>query len=526
MNSHKYQGEVLVCEKEYFEAQREDVAEMLEDCLLYVMEPITYDVRVTLCCVYYLSLGDVFHVAPRAKIVWPHGPATFMDRPDKYSGTPARIASLGAEFLTSLCSRDAYRNLSGLARVRMKSMLLEANDSAALYAHKYSGKLHRQLQRLEIRELLLADDEAVYSYLSLHLADEENRAKTRKIMAIDAELEVAQDVVLPVSFNFNGGSVLSTLTNVVIGANGVGKTRLLKALVTAAHHNKLDVENDFDDENVSSHIPVVVFTHEKQQWQPLAKQFNECVSLGSGKKEWSLLGKALQQLHLRDESGYLVQMAMNLLAQFIDLHQLFFKVSGRGSFRRFSELIHNPGLFRDLDVSQQAVYRDALGSVHTLSSGQRVLICFIINIVRYCTPRTLVIIDEPENHLHPQFISLIMRALNAALQATESVAVVVTHSPFVVREIEREGVLVLEERNSQLVLLRPSLQTLGGDVSLIADYVFGDLHIRKGYQLAIDEVLGPQRTEDERRAAMDELASLGNDAASYVRGRFMEWTRG
>ena len=516
MINHEFLGEVLACDREYYETHYTNIRRHLEHCLLYVQEPTTYDERVILCEVYYFSFGDAFLIAERAKLILPHGLPVIIGRPEGYSRGIVPISAHGTLFFSSLCTRNAYRELSFLAEGRMKGMLQDANDVAAIYAYKFSSRLHKTFQGHELYKLMLSDDEAVYSYMSLHLVEDDNRAKTRKVLAINAELEVASGVMLPVSFTFKSGPILGTLTNVIIGANGVGKTRLLKTLVVAAHRNELDIENDFDDENVSLQIPVVVFTHEKQQWEPLSQRFNHCLSLGAGKHEWSLLGQALQQLYLKDTTGYFVRMAMNLLAQFLDLRRLVFKIPGRGNYRHFSDLINHPNLLEGLNASHMVEYRDLDNNVHQLSSGQRVLVCFIINIVRYCAPRTLVIIDEPENHLHPQFISLIMRALNSALQATESVAVVVTHSPFVVREVEREGVLVLEQHDELPILLRPSLQTLGGDVSLISDYVFGDLHIRKGYQFAIDEALGPQWTDAERRATLNELAGLGHDAASYV----------
>ena len=135
-----------------------------------------------------------------------------------------------------------------------------------------------------------------------------------------------------------------------------------------------------------------------------------------------------------------------------------------------------------------------------------------------CKRRSLLLIDEPENHLHPQFISLLMQTLSTALQAVESVAILVTHSPYVVREVEKSAVLILDADESGLpVVYRPTLQTLGGDISLISDYVFGDLDLRKGYQEMIDRVMSDSSSSDKKAIAIKSLSGLGGNAVTYLK---------
>ena len=51
--------------------------------------------------------------------------------------------------------------------------------------------------------------------------------------------------------------------------------------------------------------------------------------------------------------------------------------------------------------------------------------------------RTLVLIDEPETHLHPPLLSAFVRAMSDLLIDRNGVAIIATHSPVVLQETPR-----------------------------------------------------------------------------------------
>jgi ATPase subunit of ABC transporter with duplicated ATPase domains len=160
---------------------------------------------------------------------------------------------------------------------------------------------------------------------------------------------------------------------------------------------------------------------------------------------------------------------------------------------------------------------------YTLSSGERSLTLFCTRLIKASRKSALVLIDEPENHLHPRFITLMMQALSRSLQATGSRALLVTHSPFVVREFERSTVKVMKRnRDGVPELYRPAMQTLGGDVSMISDYVFEDTETKKGFEESIDRAMREQsRKHDVDAGDLTSIlaAGLGEDAMSYLIAR-------
>ncbi len=68
------------------------------------------------------------------------------------------------------------------------------------------------------------------------------------------------------------------------------------------------------------------------------------------------------------------------------------------------------------------------GECKPLSSGQELFFRFALNLSTFIEAGTLVLLDEPENHLHPTFITRLMALLRHVLRSTGSFAVIATHS--------------------------------------------------------------------------------------------------
>lgn len=65
-------------------------------------------------------------------------------------------------------------------------------------------------------------------------------------------------------------------------------------------------------------------------------------------------------------------------------------------------------------------------------------------VIMSITEDSLLLIDEPEIHLHPNAISNFMRMLNKLLEKFNSFAIISTHSPIVLQEIPSRYVRVFD----------------------------------------------------------------------------------
>lgn len=141
-----------------------------------------------------------------------------------------------------------------------------------------------------------------------------------------------------------------------------------------------------------------------------------------------------------------------------------------------------------IDHERDLMFQDSAGQPRALSLGQAAFLNFALNALANAGPASILLIDEPENFLHPNLVSRFMRVLYRVLEGTKSIAILATHSPFVVREVQSAYVHVL--RNSEdgtLEVVHPRLQTLGANVASIANEVFGDDLAEHLYELVLNE---------------------------------------
>ncbi|WP_261500581.1 ATP-binding protein [Acidovorax bellezanensis] len=151
-----------------------------------------------------------------------------------------------------------------------------------------------------------------------------------------------------------------------------------------------------------------------------------------------------------------------------------------------------------LDMNREIEFVDSQHKSRKLSLGQYAFVRFVLIALANAGPGSVIVVDEPENFLHPNLISRFMRVLNHVLNDARSIAIVATHSPFVVREVQAEQVHILANSGEGVVVTSPRMQTLGANVASISDEVFGDdLH-----EHLYEELLN---SEDFRGASISEL---------------------
>src|SRR5690606_23527220 len=97
----------------------------------------------------------------------------------------------------------------------------------------------------------------------------------------------------------------------------------------------------------------------------------------------------------------------------------------------------------------------------------------ITRLVETVEERTLVLLDEPEGHLHPPLLSAFTRALSDLLIRRNGVALIATHSPVVLQEVPKSCVSILRRSGSQMAVDRPQLETCGENIGALTREVFG-----------------------------------------------------
>ncbi|MGO2312895.1 AAA family ATPase [Brachybacterium tyrofermentans] len=142
-----------------------------------------------------------------------------------------------------------------------------------------------------------------------------------------------------------------------------------------------------------------------------------------------------------------------------------------------------------------------------LSDGHKVVLLTTTYLAATLAEQTLVILDEPEAHLHPPLLSSLMRCLSEMLASKNAMAIVATHSPVVLQEVPSNCVWKLKRNMSgrtKWKAERPSIETFGEDVGALTHEVFELEADESGYSTMLQELAAKHDTYE------DALSSIGN----------------
>ncbi|MDB5975836.1 MAG: hypothetical protein JWR07_2596 [Nevskia sp.] len=305
-------------------------------------------------------------------------------------------------------------------------------------------------------------------------------------------------------FSFDPQSILPKRIAVIIGKNGIGKSQALNRIVRYAISGKNDeLLNDPNPEcfrdmeygrpRISRIVAITTPGETQYTFPPTTKKSSYIayhrLTLGRGKQKGA-----------RGIGGLLVQLArhpgtigssrrwdvfLRAVERALPLNDIKIPTVTRNDDGIFRGFVTIPGLMsavgeqRSLElwhsVNESAdPARVTSSGVQSLSSGQMSFLRFALLACLHIENGTLVLIDEPETHLHPNLISVFVELLDTMLELTGSAAIVATHSAYLVREVPRSQVHVVQDADGVISVNTPRLKTFGADVGSISTFVFDD----------------------------------------------------
>jgi predicted ATPase len=128
--------------------------------------------------------------------------------------------------------------------------------------------------------------------------------------------------------------------------------------------------------------------------------------------------------------------------------------------------------FDDPNVARRLVEEEPADVFSTMSAGQRVLALLVGGLYTHIDRQSMVLLDEPENHLHPSLVARFIRSLNKLLDLRKAFAVLATHSPIILQETPSRFVTVLKMQNGESVTSPAGFETFGESIDSITDRLF------------------------------------------------------
>lgn len=290
---------------------------------------------------------------------------------------------------------------------------------------------------------------------------------------------------IDLSFHVLPNSKPSTNIHILIGRNGIGKTTILNSMVESIiqnEHPKLQGEFYQDTRflgkrNVPDDYFSSVVSVSFSAFDPFIPPENRTDrSKGTG---YFYIG--LKDVLVRDkgEVEYKIKGIKDLCGDFAD--SLVFCLNSNYKKQLWAEAIkklESDSNFADMNLSRLAdidlneCHHRARQLFEKMSSGHAVVLLSITQLVQTVEEKTLLLIDEPESHLHPPLLSAFVRALSDLLIKRNGVAIIATHSPVVLQEVPMSCVWKLRRNRLVANADRPESETFAENVGVLTRDVF------------------------------------------------------
>ncbi|MCA0201147.1 MAG: ATP-binding protein [Proteobacteria bacterium] len=149
-----------------------------------------------------------------------------------------------------------------------------------------------------------------------------------------------------------------------------------------------------------------------------------------------------------------------------------------------------------------------------LSTGHKIVLHIIASLVLHIEPKSIVLFDEPESHLHPPLLAALMHAIRAVLDKRDAFAILATHSPVVLQETLSRHVKKIR-RDGDIIKVEATVsETFGENVGLLTYDAFQLTAGATDYHLALQNLANQYSSLEEIEALFDR--GLSSQARAYI----------
>ena len=331
---------------------------------------------------------------------------------------------------------------------------------------------------------------------------------------------------IEMSFDVEHGSKPPTNIHVLIGRNGVGKTTLLNNMIRSVvrtgdgadgpgkfYVNSFLTKAPLPEDFFSAVVSVSFSAFDP--FRPLADRPNR----NDGMAYFYVGMKRVPETP--DEPVSLKSHA-DLCDDFLrSLNSCFSTTAKKARWLAAIRRLESDDNFADMELRQlveldvSTVQARAKNRFERMSSGHAIVLLTMTRLVDTVDEKTLVLMDEPESHLHPPLLSALTRALSELLNNRNGVAIIATHSPVVVQEVPRSCVWTMERSRTEGTTQRPIGETFGENVGVLTREIFGLEVTRSGFHDLLGQAVAQGKTFDEIVEAYK--GRLGFEALALLR---------
>lgn len=435
---------------------------------------------------------------------------------------PKQFQKLSGEYFSVWQSADSYEKVRQLEEELNENIFKDLNDIS---------------YNLELLDKFLGESVMTSSLLrsvSIFMCKQQFHRITRgeaKLTSyrfnyiVRQENDLVEDTVL--DFTVNPESFPPTNIHVLIGRNGIGKTRLIKNMISSicgeGFHQDNFVYPDENEEDSSEHFEGVLCV----AFSPF-DDFSCLEKYEKSKVKYSYIGvkKEYDSTGYEDGCGE-ISLLEYLMNQFISsFKNCMSNKTKRDDWNEIIKILESDPMFARYNMSD-FIYIQNSNNVNysniapvkklfeSLSSGHKVVLSIVTCCIDKLAEKTVLFIDEPETHLHPPLIASLIRSISGLLIKRNGVSIISTHSPIILQEVPRSCVWLLSREGNYLQGRRPAMETFGANIGSLTNEVFGYEVRNSGFHMMLRDAVNQHESyEDVLKQFHDQL---GDEAKSIVR---------
>lgn len=390
--------------------------------------------------------------------------------PQPLTKFPENLFSLGQD-------EDYYENLNQLGDDMREHVLTMSRDLA------YDAKLWESAkdERVVLRSLMRSITSSTVVGQFRRMAHGDARLTNYDFSYTPPPVANSKDSPYKLEFAVQPESSVPTNVHVLIGRNGVGKTRLLSLMTKSLidQESSADTAGTFqlDEDKYGSgkfaNLIAVAFS-----------AFDEGAHYSERTGSEDKIG--FTKIGIRDWAGpdplakIRTKSPDELAEEFVNSLKICQLGPRRRRWLSAIECLDTDPVFSaanldsliDAHLTSGKEASEVAALFKGLSSGHKLVLLMLTRLVEEVEEKTLVLIDEPEAHLHPPLMSATIRAVSELLVKTNGVAIVATHSPVILQEVPHRCVWILDKIEDDPTAVRPSLETFGENVGVLTREVF------------------------------------------------------
>ncbi|TCI39348.1 ATP-binding cassette domain-containing protein [Exiguobacterium sp. SH4S7] len=412
---------------------------------------------------------------------------------DLFKGGSSNYFSLGQ-------SKDFYLNLNKLETVKKQYILNYLNDIAN------NLQLFNEVKSLEITTTSLLRDISAVTVMGQF-----NRIINNGEELTDYAFKfIRNDDNLILDFQINPLTMPPSNIHALIGSNGVGKTTILKQMIKALieKNSNFNFINELNDNRpIFANLIFISFSafDSGGYYRDLKNENNENFYSYIGLKEEKknkVITKDIDSL-----SGEFLSSIKNIIKEkliFEKWKEIIDILEAETTLKQFN--------LKTIDEKNEHDKRELFLS---LSSGHKIILLTLTKLIEKVNEKSLVLIDEPETHLHPPLLAAFMNAISKILIQQNGVCILATHSPVVMQELNRECVSVIKRGHEKISVKRPNIDTYGENVGTLTREVFRLEVTNTGFYRVLAECVSNGKNYDEILEEFED--SLGLEARTILR---------